>query len=365
MTENKINELRQRCTWSLAGHFQHTPAEGFAAMADWCLSNNVAHDTYGDGELIQGFERKISELLGKEKALFCVTGTMSQVTALRLACNSRQQRLVALHPSSHILKHERSNFQLLNHFHALQLGDPFRPWSVEDLRTMAEPIAAALYELPMRKIGGQLPSWDELEAIKSYCREKNIHLHMDGARLWEATSGFGKDLREIAMGFDSVYVSFYKGIGGLGGAMLLGSENFIDQAKIWIQRQGGNVYRRTPYVVSAAMKFEERLAAMPAYYQRTLWLYDVLELFPSLRANPAKPQSNMLHLYLPVDAARATSIRNAIAERHRVWLFDRVVNAALPAQCMFEWYIGDQLLMMPDDKVRQALHLLSDAVSLP
>lgn len=62
-----------------------------------------------------------------EKALFCVTGTMSQVTALRIACNSCLQRLVALHPSSHILKHERSNFRLLNHFQAMQLGDPFRP----------------------------------------------------------------------------------------------------------------------------------------------------------------------------------------------------------------------------------------------
>ena len=332
-------------------------------MAEWCERHNVAHDTYGEGELIQEFEQKIAKLLGMEKSHFCITGTMSQVTALRLACNSRQQCLVALHPSSHILKHERSNFQLLNHFHALQLGDPFRPWSVEDLRAMAEPIAAALYELPMREIGGQLPSWDELEAIKGYCRERNIHLHMDGARLWEAMSGFGKDLHEIARGFDSVYVSFYKGIGGMGGAMLLGSADFIDQAKIWIQRQGGNVYRRTPYVVSAAMQFEQRLAAMPAYYQRTLWLYEVLKSFPSLRANPAMPHSNMLHLYLPVDATRATSIRNAVAEGHRVWLFGRVVNTALPAQCMFEWYIGDQLLMMPDDEVRQALHLLSDAVS--
>ena len=332
-------------------------------MADWCERNNVIHDTYGEGELIQEFEQKIAKLFGMEKALFCMTGTTAQVTALRLACNSRQQRLVALHPSSHILKHERSNYQLLNHFQALQLGDPFRPWSVDDLKAMPEPIAAVLCELPMREIGGQLPSWDELEAIKSYCKEKNIHLHMDGARVWEAMNGFGKDLHEIARGFDSVYVSFYKGIGGLGGAMLMGKENFIDQAQIWIQRQGGNVYRRTPYVVSAVMQFEQRLAAMPAYYQRTLWLYEVLESFPLLRANPAKPQSNMLHLYLPVDVAQATAIRNAIARDHRVWLFGKVVNTTLPAQCMFEWYVGDQLLFMPDDVVRRVLHLLSDAVS--
>ena len=158
MKNSEINELRQRCTWSLAGHFQPTPAEGFAAMAEWCERNNVIHDTYGEGEVIQEFERKIAKLLGMEKGLFCITGTMAQVTALRIACNSSQQRLVALHPSSHILKHERSNSQLLNHFQALQLGEPFRPWSAEDLRAMPEPFAAVLYELPMREIGGQLPS---------------------------------------------------------------------------------------------------------------------------------------------------------------------------------------------------------------
>ena len=185
-------------------------------------------------------------------------------------------------------------------------------------------------------------------------------------RSWEARAFYiGKSYADIAALFDSVYVSFYKGIGAMGGAMLLGNANFIDQARIWIQRLGGNVYRRTPFLVSAAMQFEQRLAAMPAYYQRTLWLYELLESFPALRANPAKPQSNMLHLYLPVDGAQATSIRNAIAEDHRLWLFGKVVSTALPAQCMFEWYVGDQLLMMPDDQVRQALRLLSDAVSQP
>ena len=60
---------------------------------------------------------------------------------------------------------------------------------------------------------------------------------MDGARLWEAMSGFGKDPHEVAMGFDSVYVSFYKGIGGLGGAMLLGGVNFLSIR----QKSGFNV----------------------------------------------------------------------------------------------------------------------------
>ena len=363
MTDAEINALRLSCHTVLPGHRQSSPAEGFAAMAQWCETNQIAHDTYGEGALVQQFEQKIATLLGMPAALFCMTGTMTQVTALRLACDERGHRMVALHPSSHILIHERSNFQLLDHFQAVQLGEPYRPWKVADLQKFADPIAAAQYELPMREIGGQLPSWDELNAVKTYCKENNIHLHMDGARLWEAMGGFGRSLSDIASGFNSVYVSFYKGIGGLGGAMLLGSEEMIGRARVWMHRQGGSIFRRTPYVVAAAMQFEQRLAAMPDYFARTVWLYDLLKSYPQLTPNPVAPQSNMLHLYLPVIKEKATEVRNALAREHGIWLFGNAVNTALPDQCMFEWYVGDQLLAMPDTDVRRALNLLVTAIT--
>ena len=363
LTTTEINALRRSCHSFLPGHMQPEPADEFAAMAKWCESNQVTHDTYGEGVLIQQFEEKIAEFLGMEAATFCITGTMAQATALRLACMARGNQLVALHPSSHILKHERSNFELLDHFHALQIGDPFRPWTLSDLSAAPDPIAAVQYELPMREIGGQLPTWDALADIKAHCRKENIHLHMDGARLWEAASGFGRTHKEITAGFDSVYVSFYKGIGGLGGAMLLGSADFIAHARVWMQRQGGNVFRRSPYVISAAMQFEKRMAEMPAYFQRTVWLYGLLRSYPQFVPNPSAPQSNMLHLYLPVTSQTATDIRNKIAQENRIWLFGRAVHSALPQQCMFEWYVGDQLLHMPDDAVRQALDFLATEIA--
>ena len=234
-----MSGLRERCTNFLSGHAPRSPAEDFAAMAIWCAEHSVAHDTYGEGGLIQAFERKIADLLGFEAAVFVATGTLTQVTALRLACAARGSDLVALHPTAHILRHERGNHQLLGHFKALAIGDPFRCWTAEALAAVPDRLGAALYELPMREIGGQLPSWDELAGIKALCAERDIHLHMDGARLWEAVAGYGRSPAEIAAGFDSVYVSFYKGIGALGGAMLLGSSDFVALAAEWFKRQGG------------------------------------------------------------------------------------------------------------------------------
>ena len=356
-------DIRQQCHTVLPGHRQPTPAETFAAMAAWCETNQVQHDTYGEGALIQDFERKVAELLGFEAASFCITGTMTQVTALRLACAERGSRLAALHPTAHIFKHERGNHQLLDHFQALQIGDPFRPWTLDELKAIPDKLGAAAIEIPAREIGGQRPCWEDLNAIKAYCREQAIHLHMDGARLWESAAAYGHTLQEICAGFDTVYVSLYKGLGGLGGAMLLGDRSFIARAQEWFRRQGGNVIHRTPYVVAAAMQFDARLAAMPDYFRRTEWLYDALRDFPLLVPNPARPQANMLHLHMPVSRERALEIRNQIGQQHGVWLFNRASHGALSGHSLVELYIGDNLLALPDARVREILSLWSAALA--
>jgi threonine aldolase len=356
-------ELQARCTTLLAGHRPRPPAELYAAMADWCGAHGIAHDVYGDGELIAAFERKVAALLGFEAAVFCITGTMTQVTALRLAAMDRAGAPVALHPTSHIFVHERANYQLLNHFNALQVGDRNRPWTAADITAIPDRLAAVGLEIPMREIGGQLSDWNELEAIKAHCRAQDIHLHMDGARLWEAAAGYGRPVDEIAAGFDSVYVSLYKGIGGLGGAMLAGSHAFVARAAEWFRREGGNVIHRSPYVVAAAMQFDERLAAMPAYFRRTEFLYDVLQDYPIIKTNPARPQANMLHVHLPVSRERALDIRREVAADHGIWLFNRVSHGVLPDTCYFELYVGDNLVAAPDARVREAVALLAAALA--
>jgi threonine aldolase len=355
-------ELLARCTTVLPGHRARPPAEMFAAMAAWCDTNGIAHDTYGDGALIQRFEARVAELLGFEAAVFCVSGTMAQATALRLAADARGRAPVALHPTAHIFVHERANFQLLGHFDALRVGDPYRPWTAADITDIPDRLSAVALEIPMREIGGQLTDWDELEAIKAHCRAHGIHLHMDGARLWEAAAGYGRTVAEIGAGFDTVYTSLYKGIGGLGGAMLAGSRAFVTQAAEWFKRQGGNVIHRSPYVVAAAMQFEQRLAAMPACFARTRFLYDVLRDHPALRVNPARPQANMLHVHLPVSRERALEIRRELARDHGIWPFNRVSHGALPDTSFFELYVGDNLLDTPDGRVREAVALLAAAV---
>lgn len=346
------HNLEQSCKVILPGNKEDSPAEHFSRMAAWCEANKVRHDVYGEGETLQAFEQKVADLLGYEAGLFVMSGTLTQPTVLEMVCKQKRNPIVAMHPSSHIYVHEKQGYQLQNRFQVMPVGNPYQTWTVRDLQAWPDEIAAVLYELPMREIGGQLPSWDELEQVKAYCKAQNIHLHMDGARLWEAAAYYQKDYAQIAQGFDTAYVSLYKGINGMGGSLLLGSKEFVDHAAVWMKRQGGNVYHRTPYVVSAAMQFDERLAQLPALFERTKQIYSILAEFPALAVNPPTPQSNMLHLILPLSYDQALEVQRKFASEKGIWIGTPQVSYH-PNQSVIEWYVGDNLLNVDDERLRE------------
>ena len=136
-----------------------------------------------------------------------------------------------------------------------------------DLEAIHEPIAALLIELPQREIGGQLPAWDDLVAQVEWAHDHGAAVHMDGARLWECGPFYDRPLAEIAALFDTVYVSFYKGLGGTAGGMLLGDEDVIAEAREWRHRHGGTLFNMWPYAASELAGLRLRLPRMPEYVE--------------------------------------------------------------------------------------------------
>lgn len=354
-----MSDDKNSCQYFLAGHATKTAAQDFLALSRWCEKNNIEHDVYGSGDTLQAFEQEIAQLLGFEAGLFVITGTMAQAVVLDAVCEQVSNPVVAMHSSCHINKHEAQNFQFLRRFTALPTGNAYQPWLTSDLASHADNITAAVYELPMREIGGQLPQWEQLQDIKDHCQQHDIHLHMDGARLWEAAAYYGKTHAEIADGFQSVYVSFYKGIGAFAGAMLLGKQTLIDKARIRVKREGGNVFKRSPYAFSAMMQFEQRLEQMPTLFDRTQQLYLLLQKYsPSLQLNPSAPQSNMLHVHLSMNVDEAEKMRSKLAHELGIWLCNGFQVGTLPNSCYFEWYVGDNALNLSDEIIIQALEFV-------
>ena len=343
--------LRERCGVIYPGFRTPSPAEEFRQLADWCDLNGVTHDVYGEGDLILGFESRIAGLLGKPAAAFMPSGVMAQLIAVRLWTQRAGLGRFGLHPTSHLMIHEREAYQALFGLHGVPVGDRRVPITAADLAAVAQPLACLLVELPIREAGGQLPDWADLEALKDAARARDMPLHMDGARLWESRAFYGRSHAEIVEGFASVYVSVYKGLGGLAGAVLAGDSAFIDEARLWRSRMGGTLVHQSPMIASAAMRLDARLGALDACYARTLSLAEALGGVTGLRINPARPQTNLIHLYFDAPAQDVTDRRDAIAERDGVWVIGDARPADTPGWSFCELYVGDTLAELDNETV--------------
>ena len=333
------------CTRWLIGH-PRTRHTAQAVLADLAAYTDPAllPDIYGEGALINDFEKQVADLLGKEAAVFMPSGTMAQQIALRIHANRSHTPHVAFHPTCHLEIHEQKGYQLLHGLHGVLVGSPYRMMTLDNLKKVSEPLATLLLELPQREIGGQLPTWEELTAIVNWARERNIALHMDGARLWECQPFYQRSYAEIAGLFDTVYVSFYKILGGITGAMLLGSEDLIAEARIWQRRHGGNLVRMFPFVLSAKMGLETRLDRMGQYHAKAIEIAEALSALPQIEIMPNPPHTNMMHVFMRGEDDRLEEAALDIARQQKAWLVNGFMPSQIPAYGKFELTVGDGAL---------------------
>jgi threonine aldolase len=342
--------IRSRCTRALSHAIPRSPRQILADLLASTPDGTVA-DMYGEGEVITSFEREIAALLGKEAAVFMPSGTMAQPIALRIWAERRRIGSVAFHPRCHLEIHEEKGYQRLHGLHARLVGAPGGLMTLADLEGVAEPIAALLIELPQREIGGLLPAWEDLQAIAAWARGRGAALHLDGARLWESQPFYGRPFAEIAGLFDSVYVSMYKGLGGLAGCVLAGGADFVKEARVWQRRQGGNLPVLWPYVIAARAGFVERLPRMPLYWEKARAIAPRIAGLPGAIVSPVSPRTNMFHVHLRGAPEALEGAALDMAEETGVWMFGRATPSELPGWARVEVACGDATLAIPDDEI--------------
>jgi len=342
----------------LAGDPRPTPAAMLREAAAWCAEHNVTWDAYGTADLLQRFEARVAELLGYPAARFLPSGTMAQAIALRLWCDRTRVQTFGVHPTSHVELHEERGYAHVMGLAARLVGPSDRPMLARHLEAVKEPLGAVLTELPIREAGGQLPTWDELEALKATARGRGVPLHVDGARLWCCQVAYGRPWTQITRGFDSCYVSFYKSVGALPGSMLLGPDDFVAEAAIWQRRMGGNLHTLLPNVVTASMRLDAALASMAGRLEGARALVAALADLPGLRAFPDPPHTHLFHVLLDRAPGRAYEGRDRAAREHGIWLFTRLSDGPAPGMTRFEITVGAHTLALDPNEVRTAFETM-------
>jgi len=349
-TKRDAKAIRRACTRSVSSqHFRRSP---HAALTELVATLDPALDAdhYGQGGPVTPFEAEIATLLGKEAAVFMPSGTMCQQIALRVWADRNDRRTIGMHALNHLDVHEQRAYQVLHNLRGVSIGSPDRLLTLADLEEVAEPLGALLIELPQRELGGQLPAWEDLVVITTWARERGIALHMDGARLWESGPFYARPYAEIAALFDIVYVSFYKGLGGIAGAVLAGPAAVIAEARVWQGRHGGQLIHLYPYVLSAQDSLK-RLDLMPRYYEKAVAIAGALATLPGVDLLPNPPHTPMMHLYLRGERDRLLAAALDIAAETGIWTFDWLGTTPLPNLQTLELNVGDATLDLTTEEI--------------
>jgi threonine aldolase len=352
-----VEEILARCTNVLPGHGGSDSIKGaLQGLAD-ALQGDERLDHYGSGPYVAAFEAEVADMFGKEAALFFPSGTMAQQIALRIWCDRRKNPTVAMHPTAHPEWAEHQGYRFLHRLQRLQFGAPEflrdRMLTVQDFEELAQEPGAILLELPYRPLGGQLPPWDDLLAIHAWAAERGIPLHLDGARIWQCRPFYGHDdYRPFGDLFDSIYLSFYKDLGGLGGAMLLGPASFVEQAKLWRVRHGGRPFRLAPYVVSARLGMQRVLPQIDGWVAKTQAIAAVLSEYEPISVCPDPPHINLFQLYVRGDPKALNERHLELAEETGTFLFWGLGLSSVPAIAQTEVHCWENAARFDLDALR-------------
>ncbi|MCX5422672.1 low specificity L-threonine aldolase [Streptomyces sp. NBC_00078] len=317
-------------------------------------------DIYGDG-VVEALETKTAGLLGMEAAAFFPTGTMAQQVALRCWAGRTGSPTVALHALAHPEVHERNALSQVSGLRPVRVTSEPRLPTADEVRDFEEPFGTLMLELPLRDAGFVLPSWEELTEVVDAAHERDAVVHFDGARLWESTVHFGRPLAEIAGLADSVYVSFYKSLGGYGGAVLAGPKTLIEEAKVWQHRYGGRLFQQFPTVLSALAGLERELPRLPEYVAHARVVAGALREgfaaagLPWTRVHPEVPHTNEFQVWLPydVDVLSEAAIRQG--EETKTLLFADAWEEKGPGVALTEVNIRAAALEWTPDDVKSAV----------
>ncbi|MFF1504265.1 threonine aldolase family protein [Streptomyces sp. NPDC058316] len=370
-SREEAQRLRRLSAWRAAERVlirppMHLPlGERLAALAAGAGSvtdPDRPADIYGDG-VVAELEGRIAGLLGMEAAAFFPTGTMAQQVALRCWAGRTGDPTVALHPLAHPEVHERGALGAVSGLRTVHPTSEPRLPTAREIQDFAEPFGTLMLELPLRDAGFVLPTWEELEAVVAAARERDAVVHFDGARLWECAPHFGRELPEIAALADSVYVSFYKTLGGISGAALAGPESLIEEARTWRHRYGGQLFQQFPAALAALIGLDRELPSLPSYVTQAKVVAAALAEGLSaagagwFRVHPEPPHTHQFQVWLPYEAEVLTEAAVRQAEETGVALFRNWYPAAAgpPGVSFTEVTVGREGLEWTAQEVREAV----------
>jgi len=230
------------------------PTQG---MLDAMLNAPVGDDVFGEDPTVNELEKKAAELFGKDKALYCPSGTMTNQIAIR--CQASAGDEVICDKTAHIYNYEGGGIAA-NAGASVRLLDGQRGIiSAEQVLANINPddshyptTRLVCLENTSNKGGGSYYTGAEIKSISKVCKDYGLFLHLDGARLFNALVATGETPSSMGAFFDSISICLSKGLGAPMGSLLIGNEKVMAKARRVRKMMGGGM-RQVGYMAAAGI----------------------------------------------------------------------------------------------------------------
>lgn len=275
-----------------------------AAMREAMAAAEVGDNVFGEDPTVRELEAETAALLGKEAALFTVSGTMANQLAIRAHTESGDEILVEA--NAHLYYYEGGGPAALSGVSCRCLQGERGVFNGADVEAALRP--ADSHFPPSRLVcienthnrgGGKIWPLEQIEEVAGVARRHGLQLHLDGARLWNAAAATGIAERQWAAPFDTVSVCFSKGLGAPVGSALAGSKALLARARRFRKMFGGGMRQAGIIAGGALFALRNHRARLTEDHANAKALAEGIGRCKGFEVAPAEVETNMVRFRLP------------------------------------------------------------------
>lgn len=274
------------------------------AMLERMIAAPVGDDVYGDDPTVNQLQDFVCHISGKEAALFLPTGTQANLVALLSHCERGEEYIVG--QGAHNYLYEAGGAAVLGSIQPQPIDaspDGTLPLDRVEAKIKPDDIHFArtrLLSLENTHNGKVLPR-DYFPQARAFTRQHSLALHIDGARLFNATVAYGCALEEITRYCDSFTLCLSKGLGAPAGSLLVGSRTYIQRALRWRKMTGGGMRQAGILAAAGLYALENNIARLQEDHDNARWLAAALA---EAGAEVMRQDTNMVFVRLPAGQVR-------------------------------------------------------------
>src|SRR5256714_726053 len=293
------------------------------AMRRAMAEAEVGDDVYGEDPTVNRLQERAAEIFEKEAALFVPTGSMGNQTAVKL--HTRPGQEVIIEERGHIYNFEMATMSAFSG----ALARPVKSNDGSGILTWAEiagdldhntayyvaPTALIALENSHNLAGGSVLTRARTEDICARPHEKNLPVHLDGARIFNAAAALGETVADLARPADSVMFCLSKGLGAPVGSMLLGTRAFIDEARVVRKMLGGGMRQAGVLAAAGLIALEESPKGLAEDHVNAKLLAEGLAALAGVKIDPEKVVTNIVIFDVSETGQTADAICAQVKER--------------------------------------------------